>query len=272
MSIRVLSEKEIREKAPSLFTSEPNFNNVSEKYFFVNTLDVIREIQKFNWHIVQVDQVSVRNTNNDGYQTHLVKFIHLDDILSNNENSIQLLLFNNHSGNKSMSISCGVYRACCANGMVCSDSVFEEFKIRHIGDKEKDVAEAIEKITAIKPKIMEDIKAMESITLNDEERLSFAKSVIPLRFDKHLEVDPNNLLKAHRVEDIESSQNLYVTLNIIQENILRGSVPGLNKTTNRKFTSKPIVSLVNDKILNKGIWEVANRIKSIKEQSYLMAA
>ena len=272
MSVRVLSEKEIRDKAPSLFTNEPNFNNVSEKYFFVNTLDVIKEIQKFNWHIVQVDQVSVRDTSNDGYQTHLVKFIHLDDILSNNENSIQLLLFNNHSGNKSMSISCGVYRACCANGMVCSDSVFEEFKIRHIGDKEKDVAEAIAKITAIKPKIMEDIKAMESISLNDDERLSFAKSVIPLRFNAHLEVNPHDLLKAHRVEDIESSDNLYVTLNILQENIIRGNISGFNKNSNRKFTSKPISSLVNDKVLNKGIWDIANRIKNIKEQSYLMAA
>jgi len=271
MSVRVLSEKEIREKAPSLFTSEPNYNSVSQKYFFVNTLDVIREIQKFNWHIVQVDQVSVREASNEGYQTHLVKFVHLDDLLANNENSVQLLLFNNHSGNKSMSISCGLYRACCANGMVISDSVFEELKIRHIGDKEKEVADAITKITAIKPKIIADIKAMESITLNDEEKLSFAKSVIPLRFDDHLEVNPKDLLKAHRIED-KDTENLDVTLNIIQENIIRGQVSGINKQTNRKFKSKPILSLVKDKIINKGIWDVANRIKTIREQSLLMAA
>lgn len=271
MSVRVLSEREIREKAPSLFTNEPNFNSVSNKYYFVNTLDVVREIQKFNWHVVQVDQSTVHDSSNDGYQTHLVKFVHLDDLLSNNENSVQLLLFNNHSGNKSMSISCGVYRACCANGMVCADSVFEEFKIRHIGDKEKDVAEAIAKITAIKPKIMADIKAMESITLNEEEKLSFAKSALPIRFEEHLEVNPIDLLKAHRVED-RKSDNLYVTLNIIQENMIRGNITGVNKDTNRKFTSKPILSLIKDKIINKGIWEVANRIKTIKEQSLLMAA
>lgn len=271
MSVRVLSEREIREKAPSLFTNEPNFNSVSQKYYFHNTLDAIREIQKFNWHIVQVDQVSVREATNEGYQTHLVKFVHLDDILSNNENSVQILLLNNHSGNKSMSICCGLYRACCANGMVISDSVFEEFKIRHIGDKEKDVAEAIAKITAIKPKIIADIKAMESIKLNNEEKLSFAKSVIPLRFDEHLEVNPSDLLKAHRLEDRESD-NLYVTLNIIQENVIRGNVSGVNKETNRKFTSKPILSLIKDKVINKGIWDVATRIKTIKEQSLLMAA
>jgi len=262
MSILPLNETELRAQAPALFTEEPHFD-VSDKYHFIPTIDVINEIKSNNWHPVSVSEASVRDDDKEGYQQHLVKFRHFDDLLHPQDNAVELLLFNSHDRSKSFTISAGVYRFVCANGLVIADSVFESYKIKHLGDRENDVATAVTNITSIKPKLMEKIQKLESIELSQLERESFARSSIPLRFDKHLQVDHNDLLIPHREEDDNSS--LYTVLNVIQENLLRGNISGFNKNTGRRFTSKEITSISKDVDVNQGLWDIAERIYAIKE-------
>ena len=188
MSKIPLTQDELLAQAPALFTEEPHYD-VSDKYHFIPTIDVINEIKANNWYPVSVSEASVRDENREGYQQHLVKFMHLDDILHPQENTVELLLFNSHDRSKSFSISAGIYRFVCSNGLVIADSVFETYKIKHLGDRENDVAQAVANITAIKPKLMDTIKKLESIELSQLEKESFARSSIPLRFDKHLQVD-----------------------------------------------------------------------------------
>jgi len=110
---------------------------------------------------------------------------------------------------------------------------------------------------------MDKIQRLESIELSQLEKESFARSAIPLRFDKHLQVGHTDLLIPHREEDEDSS--LYTVLNIIQENLLRGNISGFNKNTGRRFTSKEITSISKDVDVNQGLWDIAERIYSIKE-------
>jgi hypothetical protein len=74
----------------------------------------------------------------------------------------------------------------------------------------------------------------------------------------------------HRPEDCKD--DLYTTLNVIQENLLRGNLSGVNKESGRRFTSKEITSISKDVSINKGLWDIAERIASIKEPSLAMAA
>ena len=262
MSILPLSENELRNQAPALFTEEPHYN-VSDKYHFIPTIDVINEIKANNWYPVSVSEASVRDEDKEGYQQHLVKFRHFDDLLHPQDNAVELLLFNSHDRSKSFTISAGIYRFVCSNGLVIADSVFESYKIKHLGDRENDVARAVTNITAIKPKLMDKIQKLESIELTQLEQESFARSSVPLRFEKHLQVDYRDLLVPHRDEDIKD--DLYTTLNVIQENLLRGNISGVNNITGRRFTSKEITSISKDVDVNQGLWDIAERIYSIKE-------
>ncbi|MDD2697473.1 MAG: DUF932 domain-containing protein [Arcobacteraceae bacterium] len=269
MSIRPLTIDELREKAPTLFTETPHYE-VSEKYHFIPTIEVLEEIKFHNWHPVSVSQAGVRDEEKEGYQQHLVRFRHFEDLLNPQDNAVELLLFNSHDRSKSFSISAGIFRFVCANGLVISDSVFETYKIKHLGDRESDVATAVANITAIKPKLMAKIETLESIKLNNSEKESFAKSTIPLRFEKHLHIDHNDLLIPHREED--KKDDLYTVLNVIQENLIRGNIAGTNKETGRRFTSKEITSISKDADVNKGIWDIAERIATIKNPSYQFVA
>lgn len=183
---------------------------------------------------------------------------------------MELLLFNSHDRSTAFSISAGIYRFVCANGLVIADSVFESHTIKHIGDRDNDVKGAIEGIVSFKPQLETKIHTFNSIILSTQEKLSFAKSSIGFRFDKHLEIDPHDLLIPHRAED--EKDDLYTTLNVIQENLLGGNISGRNKETNRRFTSKQITSIGKDVEVNQSLWNMAERIATIKEPSLLLAA
>jgi hypothetical protein len=165
MSINPLTNEQLKEQAPTLFTEQPH-NEVSEKYHFIPTIDVVDEIKSHNWYPVSVSQAGVRDEDKEGFQQHMVRFRHFDDLLFPQDNAVELLLFNSHDRSKSFSISVGIYRFVCANGLVISDSVFETYKIKHLGSRANDVANAVANITNIKPTLMAKIHKLGSIILS----------------------------------------------------------------------------------------------------------
>ena len=138
MSVNPLTNEQLKELAPTLFTKTPHFD-VSEKYHFIATIDVIEEIKANNWYPVTVSQAMVRDEEKEGYQQHCVRFRHFEDLLNPSDNCVELLLFNSHDRSKAFSISAGIYRFVCANGLVISNNVFNSYKIKHIGDRNNDV-------------------------------------------------------------------------------------------------------------------------------------
>ena len=265
-AIKPLTNEQLRVKAPSLFQDQP-YHEVSSKYHFIPTIEIIEQLRAENWYPVSVNQAGVKDLDKDGFQHHYVRFQHFSDLINPNANVVELLLFNSHDRSMSFSISAGVYRYICSNGLIIADSVFEAYKIKHLGERENDVINAVANITAIKPKLLSKISKFESITLNQNEKESFLQSALPLRFENHLELDnPNELLKPLRAED--KNDDLYTVLNILQENFLSSKVSGYNKETNRRFTSKQITSISKDVEINKGLWDIAERIASIRNDCY----
>lgn len=269
MSKLPLTQEQLMSQAPALFTEEPHFE-ASDKYHFVSTIDVINEIKSHQWYPISVEQSAVKDEDKEGYQRHLVRFRHFDDLLNPKDNAVELLLFNSHDRSTAFSISAGIYRFVCSNGLVIAESVFESYKIKHIGDRTDDVATAIDKITSYKPQLEQKINSFESVALSQAEQESFARSSIPLRFEKHLQVDFKDLLIPHRDEDMKD--DLYTTLNVIQENLLRGNISGVNRETGRRFTSREITSISKDVDVNQGLWDIAERIASIKQPEMALAA
>ena len=265
-SIKPLTNEQLKIKAPSLFQNQP-YHEVSSKYHFIGTIDIIEQLRNESWFPVAVSQSGVRDENKEGFQQHYVRFQHFSDLINPNANVVELLLFNSHDRSKAFTISAGIYRYVCSNGLVIADSVFDSYKIKHLRDKGNDVIDAVNKITQIKPKLLEKISKFESITLSKNEKESFLQSALPLRFEEHLELDnPTQLLTPLRSED--EKNDLYTVLNILQENFLSSKVSGYNKETKRRFTSKQITSISKDVEINKGLWDIAERIASIKDGSY----
>jgi hypothetical protein len=211
-----LTDEELKSMAPSLFTTHPH-PNVSEKYHFIPTIDVIDEIRHYRWFPVTVQESGVREAAREGFQRHLVRFRHFDDLLDPKEDAVELLLFNSHDRTTAFSIAAGVYRFVCANGLVIADTVFERHTVRHIGERNDDLHRAIQSVTQSRPMLEERIRRFRQTGLDEIEKLAFARAAIPLRFKPHQRVDPARLLQPRREAD--KRDDLYTVMNVVQETL-----------------------------------------------------
>ena len=256
---------------PVLYTTAPH-EDASEKYSLISSIDVIKELKdSYNWHVTSVQVAPVRDESREDKQVHCVRLRHFDDLIAPQESAVEILFFNSFDRSKAFTISVGIYRFSCANGLVVGET-FDSYKLRHIGDLESNLDEIIQKITEFKPKLEQKIRNFSSLMLSQQEMETFAKLAVSLKFAPHLEVDSKQLLNPHRDEDRKDT-SIYTVMNILQENLIRSNnITGINKETGRRFTSREITSISKDYDINVGLFNLAERIYSIKEPSFALAA
>ena len=237
---------------PVLHTTVPH-DDVSDKYSLISSIDIINELKSYNWHVTSVQVAGVKDESRQDKQVHCVRLRHFDDLIAPQESAVELLFFNSFDRSKAFTISVGIYRFSCANGLVVGET-FDSYKLRHIGDLQNNLDEIIQKITEFKPKLEQKIRNFSSLMLSQQEMQTYAKLAIPLKFAPHLEVDYKQLLVPHREEDMRDT-SLYTVLNIIQENLIRANnITGVNKETGRRFTSREITSISKDYEINVGLF------------------
>jgi hypothetical protein len=249
---------------PVLYTTVPH-EDASEKYSLISSIDVINELKNsYNWHVTSVQVAPVKDESREDKQVHCVRLRHFDDLIAPQESAVEILFFNSFDRSKAFSISVGIYRFSCANGLVVGKT-FDSYKLRHIGDLEHNLEEIIAKITEFKPKLEQKIRNFSSLMLSQLEMETFAKLAVPLKFAPHLEVDSKQLLEPHRDEDRKDT-SLYTVMNVLQENLIRSNnITGVNKETGRRFTSREITSLSKDYEINVALFDLAERIYQIKQ-------
>lgn len=267
--LKPLSHEELK-NYPVLYNKVPH-EDVSDKYTLISSIDIINELRdRFNWYVTSVQVSKIKDESRQNKQVHLVRLRHFDDLLAPKDSAVELIFFNSFDRSKAFSISMGLYRFCCCNGLILGET-FDSYRLRHIGDLENNLEEIIAKVTKYKPKLEEKVKEYSNTMLSPQEMETFARLAAPLKFPAHLEVDYNQLLVPQRAEDMKDS-SIYTILNIIQENLIRANnVVGFKKETGRRFTSKEISSLKKDYEINVGVFNLADRIYELKTQQSIAA-
>jgi len=248
---------------PVLYQTDPH-EDTSDKYSLISSINIINELKRYNWYVTSVQVASTKDESRENKQVHCVRLRHFDDLIAPQESAVEILFFNSFDRSKAFTISVGIYRFSCANGLVVGET-FDSYKLRHIGDLENNLDEIIQKITEFKPKLEQKIRDFSSLILSQQEMETYANLAVPLKFAPHLEVDSKQLLEAHRDEDrIDTS--LYTVMNILQENLIRSiDITGINRETGRRFSSREITSLSKDYEINVGLFDLAERIYQIKQ-------
>jgi len=256
-----LSNEILRKKAPSVFATHP-VEDVSDRYAFIPTVSVVDVFRDSGRYPVEVKESRVRTANKKGYQKHLIRFRHLDHILTKEPDIPEIILTNSHDKTSSFIIKLGVFRFVCENGLVVASSMFESFNIRHIGYNTFKVEEAINRIVEYLPNLNEKISLYKSIELSHYEQLSLAKAAKDIRFEDYHEIDYESMLKVKRKGD--EGNDLWKVFNRIEENSIRGGIKGRNVLTGRNFTSKPVTNI--DKLLkiNEELFDITDKFANIK--------
>jgi len=244
-----LSEKEMMEIAPSIFTTEA-CDKVSTKYSFIPTVQVIKDLKESGWLVYDVLQANSKYAGG-AYGKHMLRFRNptinrIDDILP------EIVLTNSHDGRNSFRLHAGLLRLVCANGLVIADETFDQIKIKHQWYTMEDVNKVTEAMTQKIPQLTSSIKKFKTTILDDKTKRQFARRAIKTRwFTGNDSIETENLLRPMRQAD--EGNELWKVYNVVQEKLIRGGLV-YNLPTGRQQTARELTNIDKRIDVNKKLW------------------
>lgn len=259
--VKPLSNDDLLRIAPAIGAETP-IKEVSEKYSFVSTLDVINLLRGEGWVPVQAKQASVRIEERDGYQKHMIRFQRNDLIITPAER-VDLVLFNSHDRGCAFNLIASIWRKVCSNGLMISSDLLN-FSHRHIGFDDNAFLGSAKKIVSGASLIADQVDNLKAIELSPDERGVYALAALQsvyTEIDK-APVAPYQLLNERRFDD--KGKDLWTTFNVVQENLMKG---GLNGKTSKGKTRKTraVKSVDKDIKLNKALWLLTEEMAKLKK-------
>ena len=256
-SDRFLSNSEIKQIAPSVFTDKPA-RGVSQHYTHIPTSRVIEDMRTLGWDVVDAKQVKARVS--QGTQKHLVVFRNPDVVVNGEDGDTvwpQILLTNSHDGKNAFQFQAGLFRMVCENGLVISTQDFEKVKMRHMGYTFEELQNQIRTMVERLPLTVESMNKMKQVQLSEEQMVEFANRALATRFTEtemeRITVDINELLEPTRNED--KGDDVWVVFNRIQEKLLNG---GFQYSYGNKFRkARKIKNFQQDAKVNAELFDLA---------------
>ena len=278
-----LNDDEIKHLCPVAFKrrmvkSEIAKLGLSKHYSFVPTTKVIDDLRSMGWEVVNATQVKARKRSTNGYQKHMITFEHPDYKVDQvkeveiadgvTETQVhkpteypQILLTNSHDGGNAFTLSAGIFRLVCSNGLVIKSEDYGSSRLVHKGYSFEAVQKLVQEFEGTISEVLTKITAMKRKQLTDAQIMQFAKQAALLRFKaaSYNEgniadvVDIDEIIEATRPED--AGNGLYEVYNRVQESLINGKYHYKLGTKHRK--GRPIKNFKQNIDVNKKLSELA---------------
>lgn len=268
-SAYALNNEYIAKAAPSILADNPA-GRCSSKYTYIPTIDVVEGMRKEGWMPVAVGQSRVRDEAREGFQKHLVRFRHIDQmqVVPDLQTVVpEIVLKNSHDGSGAYQLMAGLFRFVCTNGMVVADSTCNEVRVAHKGDVVGRVIEGAYEIVKDLPVVMDKMLEMRAIPLLPAEQTAFARAALPLRWEdpEKAGITPEMVLRPRRRAD--TGQDLWSTFQRVQESMIKGGMSTWVKDAhgrNRRSTPREVRGIDQSVKLNQALWTLAEEMKNLK--------
>ena len=247
---QALNDEEIKHLCPVATKSRMSKSEIaklglSHHYSFVPTMKVVNDLRALGYECVNAVQVKARKKSTNGYQKHMLTFEHPDHKVDQvkeveladgktetqvlpAEEYPQLLLTNSHDGGNAFTLSAGIFRLVCSNGLVIKTEDYGSARLVHKGYSFDAVQKLVKEFEETISEVISKITAMKKVQLTKEQQIQFAKQAALLRFtaksyneDNIADVvDLDGLLEVERKED--AGNGLYEVFNRVQESLVKG--------------------------------------------------
>lgn len=247
---------------PAAFASTPS-NRVSDRYSFISTSDIVDELRDRGWQPVRATQ----NRRGDmAHGTHRINFRQPDiDYRGVGDVVPEISLLNNHMGLSKARLFAAMFRLACSNGMVVATGMVTQAVVIHRGEASIEIDGALDEATETLGIAAEQIRDWRGIELGQLQRVEFAREAGLIRGHQDGHFNPHAFLTTRR--SIDEGSDLWTTLNVVQENVIRG---GVRAGSNRRRL-RGITNVSEDQRINTALWELADnfakRIRDGQSQS-----
>jgi len=271
-----LSDEQMRTVAPSIFAQGKHISR-SERYTYIPTIEVLRGLAAEGFRPYMVAQGRSRIEGRTEYTKHMVRMRYAGRLgheapgtaltaRPGTEDVNEIILINSHDGASAYQLLAGRFRFVCHNGLVWGEAS-HDVRVPHKGDAMHDVIDGAVRVLQHFDAVDESVDTMKTLSLNRDEERAFATAALALRYGEPAEgeapppVTAAQLTQAHRAADVGSS--LWLSLQRVQENIVRGGLSG-RSAQGRRMTTRPVQSIDRSVSLNRALWVLAEEMRRIK--------
>ena len=270
---QALNDKELEYLCPVAFKSTMTQNEISKlglskHYSFVPTMNVVNDLRALGYEVVDAKQVKARKKSTNGYQKHMLTFEHPKYKVEGKEEYPQILLTNSHDGGNAFTLSAGIFRLVCSNGLVIKTEDYGSARLVHKGYSFEAVQKLVKEFEETVSEVLNKITEMKKVQLTKEQQIEFAKKAALLRFKAKSYNEDNiadviqidDLLHAERPED--KGNGLYEVFNRVQESLINGkymyaSSGKVNAEGTKIRKGRPIKNFKQNIEVNKKLSELA---------------
>jgi len=247
---QALNDDEIKLLCPVAFKdkmtkAEINKLGLSEHYSFVPTMNVINDLRELGYEVVDATQVKARKKSTNGYQKHLITLEHPKYKVEGSKEYPQILLTNSHDGGNAFTLSAGIFRLVCSNGLVIKTEDYGSARLVHKGYSFEAVQELVKQFEETVDEVLTRITAMKKVELTKDQQIEFAKQAALLRF-KSKSYNEDNIEKVVNIDDLlnvdrkeDAGNGLYEVFNRVQESLINGKYTYLG-TKDKPRKARPI--------------------------------
>ncbi len=270
---QALNDDEIKLLCPVAFKdkmtkAEINKLGLSRHYSFVPTMNVVNDLRALGYEVVDAKQVKARKKSTNGYQKHMLTFEHPKYKVEGREEYPQILLTNSHDGGNAFTLSAGIFRLVCSNGLVIKTEDYGSARLVHKGYSFEAVQKLVKQFEETVAEVLNKITEMKKVQLTKDQQIEFAKKAALLRFKAKSYNEDNiadvvsidDLLNVERKED--AGNGLYEVFNRVQESLVQGkylyaSNGKVNDESTKTRKARPIKNFKQSIDVNKKLSELA---------------
>lgn len=251
---RPLTRDELAHYVPSVFGEDKHASR-SEKYTFIPTITLLENLQKEGFEPFFACQSRVRDPGRREHTKHMLRLRREGQITR--QQVPEIIILNSHGGESSFQLLPGIFRSVCTNSLVCGQS-FGEIRVPHRGDIVGKVIEGAYEVLSVFDRVEEKRDAMQSLMLPPPAQQALANAALCYRFgEEHQPVSAAQILTPRRCEDRQD--DLWTTYQRLQENLLKGGLPGRTAKGKRTHT-RAVNGIDGDVRLNRALWVMAESL------------
>ncbi|ECW1185981.1 DUF945 domain-containing protein [Salmonella enterica] len=252
---RPLTHEELMQYTPSVFGEDKHASR-SDRYSYIPTITLLENLRREGFEPFFACQSRVRDPGRRDYTKHMLRLRRAGQI--SGRQVPEIIILNSHSGESSFQFLPGVFRSVCTNSLVCGQS-FGEIRVPHRGNIVEKVIEGAYDVLGVFDRVEEKREAMQSLLLPPPAQQALAKAALTYRFgEEHQPVTATQILTPRRYED--RKDDLWSVFNRIQENLLKGGLPGRTVQGKRTHT-RAVNGIDGDVRLNRALWVMAEQMQ-----------
>jgi hypothetical protein len=248
---------------PAIYATKP-YPGVSSSYVFIPTRPIVEGLVDSGWEVMGASQTKSRSEERAPYARHMLRFRHEDfDSLDDPRGGKlfpEMILVNGHDGTATYRLYSGLFSFVCANGLIVG-TMLGGATVRHSGyaaTLEAVQYGAVKIITEELPVLINAVKTMAGKSIARSEQHDFARRALELRYHGLPPLlTTDQLLEKRREQD--AANDVWTTLNVIQENVLSRTHSG-RSFTGRRSNIRAVKAIKEQVNINRGLWDHAMKL------------